>query len=189
MRQKDKKTKIKVTHYSVAVLRTALVLFCITVISAYLIFGVYSKFQSALYGGDYSRVAHFSPSMTSEKIIVADAKPGFDGNISFSVQNFSDDENTEVDLKYKITLSTTGNIPLTFTLLDSEENTLEVWVCDGISGECIYEYTDPSLVFHSGEKKTDKYKLKVQWPSGQNDAKFSAMTDAVYLAVEYEQID
>ena len=86
-------------------------------------------------------------------------------------------------------MKTTGNIPLTFTMLDGEENQLQTWECDGISGEQIYEYTSDSLVFGVGTKETVQYKFKIEWPEAQNNAQFSGMTDAVYLSVEFEQID
>ena len=92
-------------------------------------------------------------------------------------------------MKYKIVLKTTGNIPLTFTLKNSEGTALQTRNCDGKSGEQIYEYTSDSLVFGVGTKETVQYKFKIEWPEAQNNAQFSGMTDAVYLSVEFEQID
>ena len=79
-------------------------------------------------------------------------------------------------------------MPFTFTLLDGETELIK-WNCDGISGEQKYDFTKDSFVFGVGSKESKDYKLKVEWDSDINDAKFSGMTDAVYLEVEFEQID
>ena len=107
------------------------------------------------------------------------------------MQNYSGENPPETAMKCTIVLKTTGNIPLTFTLLDSSENQLldSPWDCNGTSGECEYEYTDSSLVFSAGRQETDRYKLNIKWPAELNSAQFSGMTDAVYLSVEFLQID
>lgn len=117
--------------------------------------------------------------------------PGYNDKIPFTVQNTSDDNVSEVAMKYRIVVKTTGNIPLTFTLLDNDENQLNLdpWDCDGKSGEREYYYTNDTLVFGVGTKETAHYKLKIEWPDDRKDARFSGMTDAVYLSAEFEQID
>lgn len=191
MRYDAKHRKRKTAHYSVWIMRFAALLGCLTLISAYLLSGVYSKFYTSASGGDSARVAHFSPKFTSTEIIkVENRLPGYSAEIPFTVQNTSNENPSEVAMKYKIVLKTTGNIPLKFTLLDNSGNTtFETWDCNGTSGERSYEYTDSSLVFGVGTKETVNYKLKIEWTSDRNNAQFSGMTDAVYLSVEFEQID
>ena len=53
----------------------------------------------------------------------------------------------------------------------------------------MYTYADSALVFSASVRQTDAYTLKLEWPGDKNDARFSGMTDAVYLSVEFEQID
>ena len=193
MQYKSKHEKLK-PHYPVLVFRVAALLVCLVLITTYLLSGAYSKFYTSASGGDSARVARFSPDFTSDVITVENQLPGFpnipDNSylIYFSVQNYTGDKASEVAMKYKIVLKTTGNIPLKFTLLNGERNQLETWDCNGTSGECVYEY-DPSRVFGVGTKETAQYKLKIEWPSDRNNAQFSGMTDAVYLSVEFEQID
>ena len=190
MQDKSKHEKLK-PHYPVLVFRVAALLLCLVLITTYLLSGAYSKFFSGASGGDSARVAHFSPNFTSAMVVdFKNATPGDATEINFTVQNFSGEKMPEVAMKYKILLKTTGNIPLTFTLLDSSENQLldSAWDCNGTSGECKYEY-DPSRVFGVGTKETDRYKLNIKWPADRNNAQFSGMTDAVYLSVEFLQID
>lgn len=192
MQDKSKHEKLK-PHYPVLVFRVAALLLCLVLITTYLLSGAYSKFFSGASGGDSARVAHFSPNFTSAMVVdFKNATPGDATEINFTVQNFSGEKMPEVAMKYKILLKTTGNIPLTFTLLDSSRNQLgSAWDCNGTSGECEYEYTDSSLVFSAGRQETDQYKLQIEWPVDEHrkNAQFSGMTDAVYLSVEFLQID
>lgn len=190
MQYKSKHAKNGRPHYPVLVFRIAALLVCLVLITTYLLSGAYSKFYTSASGEDSARVAHFSPSFNSNKIIVSDQLPGYSAEIPFTVQNTSDENPSEVAMKYKIVLKTTGNIPLKFTLLDNSGNTtFETWDWNGTSGERSYEYTSDSLVFGVGTKETVQYNLKIEWPEAQNNARFSGMTDAVYLAAEFEQID
>lgn len=189
MQYKSKHEKLK-PHYPVLVFRIAALLACLTLITTYLLSGAYSKFFSGASGSDSARVARFSPKFTSTGKIIENQLPGYSAEIPFTVQNTSDDKVSEVAMKYKIVLKTTGNIPLKFILLDKSENTtFETWDCDGKSGEQKYYYTNDTLVFGVGTKASIDYKLKIEWPIGKNNAQFSGMTDAVYLSVEFEQID
>ena len=184
MQYQSKHEKNGKLHYPVLVFRVAALLACLTLITTYLLSGAYSKFFSGASGGDSARVARFSPDFTSAKVLDFEKTPGYNAEIDFSVQNYSDEKLPETAMKYKIILKTTGNIPLTFTLLDGEGTTLP-WDCDGTN----YEYTDNSLVFGAGTKKIAQYKLQIKWPSDTKNAQFSGMTDAVYLEAVFEQID
>ncbi|MGN0551601.1 MAG: hypothetical protein ACI4I4_07150 [Acutalibacteraceae bacterium] len=188
MRYKSKHEKLKL-HYSVLVFRIAALLACLTLITAYLLSGAYSRFFSGALGGDGARVAGFSPDFTSAKVLDFEKTPGYNAEIDFSVQNYSDEKLPETAMKCKIVFKTTGNIPLTFTLLDGAENQLQKWVWDGTSEEKRYEYTDGSLIFGVGTKEIRTYKLKAEWKSDKNDVRFSGLTDAVYLETVFKQID
>ena len=149
-----------------------------------------AKYISQSHGNDSASVACFSPSLISENNIdISDIKkPGDSTEKTFKVQNFSGDSVSEVTMKYKIILKTTGNLPLCFTLLDADGNSLEVWDCDGTSGQQKYEYESP-LVFSPGVAQTHDYTIRAQWQSDRNAARFSGMTDAVYVSVKWEQVD
>lgn len=189
MQSKTNHKRRKTLHYSVLIIRIAALLGCLTLISAYMLSGVYSKFYTVVSGSDQTGVALFEPYFHSVgSIDVSNAIPGYTGQIEFHVQNYSGEEVPETAVRYRIILKTTGNMPLTFTLLDGETE-LQRWECDGKSGEQIYKYIDSSLVFDAGVKTNHAYKIKAEWQSDIKDARFSGMTDAVYLEVEFEQID
>ena len=149
-----------------------------------------AKNISQSHGNDSASVACFSPSLIAENNIDISGikKPGYSTTKTFEVRNYSGDNVSEVTMKYTISLKTTGNLPLCFTLLDAGGNPLKVWDCNGTNGQ--REYTYESLtVFSPGTPQSHTYQLKAEWSNTQNDSKFSGMTDAVYVSVKWEQVD
>lgn len=173
----------KLLHTAVIICVAALCLASIEMASAKYIF------QS--HGNDSASVARFSPALINENNIdISGIKPGYSTEKTFTVQNFSGDSVSEVTMKYTISLKTTGNLPLRFTLLDAGGHSLKVWDCNGTNGQREYKYECP-LVFSPGTPQSHTYQLKAEWPNTQNenDSKFSGMTDAVYVSVKWEQVD
>lgn len=170
-------------------LHTAIII-CVAVLCLTSIELASAKYISQSHANESASVARFSPSLASDSIIDISGikKPGNSTEKTFTVQNFSCDSVSEVAMKYKIILKTTGNLPLHYNILDNENNVLADWNCDGISGNQMYEYECP-FVFSPGVAQTHDYKFKAEWSYAQNEAKFSGMTDAVYISVEWEQID
>ena len=170
-------------------LHTAIII-CATVICLTSIGIASAKYISQGNGSESASVACFSPSLISENNIdISDIKkPGDSTEKTFKVQNFSGDSVSEVTMKYTISLKTTGNLPLCFTLLDADGNSLEVWDCNGTNGQREYKY-ESLTVFSPGTPQSHTYQLKAEWSNTQNDSKFSGMTDAVYVSVKWEQVD
>ncbi|MGN1319963.1 MAG: hypothetical protein ACI4U6_02475 [Acutalibacteraceae bacterium] len=190
MRSKTNRTKKETMFYSVLFMRIAAILGCLTLVTLYLLSGAYSKFYSSASGADNAKVAEFSPDFTFAQVLdVENATPGYTDETEFSVKNFSGEKMPEVAMKYKIILKTTGNIPLKFTVCKSDGSASQDFICDGISGKQEYVYSNDSFVFGTSSQETQTYKLKAEWQADKNDARFSGMTDAVCLEVEFLQID
>ena len=170
-------------------LHTAVII-CVAVLCLTSVGITSAKYISQSHGNDSASVACFSPSLISENNIdISDIKkPGDSTEKTFKVQNFSGGSVSEVTMTYTITLKTTGNLPLTFTLLDANGNSLKVWDCNGTNGQREYKYESPT-VFSPGVAETHDYTIRAQWQSDRNAARFSGMTDAVYLSVIWEQVD
>ena len=170
-------------------LHTAVII-CVAVLCLASIEMALAKYISQSHGNDSASVACFSPSLIAENNIdISDIKkPGDSTEKTFKVQNFSGGSVSEVTMTYTITLKTTGNLPLCFTLLDADGNSLEVWDCNGTNGQQEYKYESPT-VFSPGTPQSHTYQLKAEWSNTQNDSKFSGMTDAVYVSVKWEQVD
>ena len=174
----------KLLHTAVIICVAALCLASIEMASAKYIF------QS--HGNDSASVARFSPALINENNIDISGikKPGDSTTKTFEVRNYSGDSGvSEVTIKYTISLKTTGNLPLTFTLLDANGNSLKVWDCNGTNGQREYKYESLTTVFSPGTPQSHTYQLKAEWPNTQKDSKFSGMTDAVYVSVKWEQVD
>lgn len=191
MRSKTNRTKKETMFYSVLFMRIAAILGCLTLVTLYLLSGAYSKFYSSVSSADNARVAEFSPDFTFAQVLDVEenATPGYTAETEFSVKNFSGEKMPEVAMKYKIILKTTGNIPLKFTVCKIDGSLSQDFICDGISGKQEYVYSNDSFVFGANSKETQTYKLKAVWQAEKNDARFSGMTDAVCLEVEFLQID
>ena len=134
-------------------------------------------------------VALFSPSWVSENIDISGVKkPGDRVEKAFEIRNYAGDNLSEVSVRYKIVLKTTGNLPLHFALLDESARQLPSWDCTGNSGECTFEYESLS-VFAPATKQSHGYTLLVEWNSEQNGAQFAGAVDAVCIEVEWTQGD
>ena len=164
----------KLLHTAVIICVAALCLASIEMASAKYIF------QS--HGNDSASVARFSPALNTENNIDISGikKPGDSTTQTFEVQNYSGGSVSEVTIKYTISLKTTGNLPLHFTLLDAGGHSLKVWDCNGTNGQREYKY-ESLTVFSPGTPQSHTYQLKAEWSNTQNDSKFSGMTDAVYV--------
>lgn len=134
-------------------------------------------------------VALFSPSWVYENIDISGVKkPGDRVEKDFEIRNYAGDNLSEVCVRYKIVLKTTGNLPLHFALLDESALQLQSWDCAGNSGECTFEYESLS-VFAPATKQSHGYTLLVEWNSAQNGAQFAGAVDAVCIEVEWTQED
>ena len=171
-------------------LHTAVII-CVAVLCLTSVGITSAKYIFQSHGNDSASVACFSPSLISENNIdISDIKkPGDSTEKTFKVQNFSGDSVSEVTMKYTISLKTTGNLPLCFTLLDADGNSLEVWDCNGTNGQREYKYESLTTVFSPGTPQSHTYQLKAEWSNTQNDSKFWGMADAVCVSVKWEQVD
>lgn len=151
---------------------------------------VTAKYASESSASDAAMVARFSPSLISETNIDISGikKPSDSVERNFKVQNFTGDDVSEVKMEYTIILKSSGNLPLKFTLYSGGGSELAVWDLDGVSGKQEYIYQCP-LAFGPSVSQTHEYTLKAEWPALRNNERFSGLTEAIYVAVEWEQID
>ena len=171
-------------------LHTAVII-CFAVLCLASIEMAWAKYIFQSHGNDSASVARFSPALINENNIDISGikKPGDSTTQTFEVQNYSGGSVSEVTIKYTISLKTTGNLPLHFTLFDAGGHSLKVWDCNGTSGQQVYTYESSATVFRPGVKETHDYKIRAEWQSDRNAARFSGMTDAVYVSVKWEQVD
>ena len=149
-----------------------------------------AKYVSSGLASDTTTVACFTPSLYSDNNIklTGISKPGDSALTDIHIRNYTNDSVSDVSIKYNIIIRTTGNVPLTFSVCDEQDNNLIDFYCDGDSGERMYTYNSPSH-FAPGVSQEHVYKVKAIWNADKNDAKFACRVDAIYVSVQWIQID
>ncbi len=137
----------------------------------------FSAYVTRISGADSARVAKFLVTVDSvqqETIKFLDLIPGDVRQWEFDV-----DFDSEVAAQCKIMLSSTQNLPLTYTLThgDSTQNVE------------LGEWMDVYEVVAGGHNETQEFVLTVTWPANENATELMGMADAVTLYIKTEQID
>lgn len=117
-----------------------------------------------------------------------DLEPGETKAIAFEVTNQKGDTISDVAQEYTITLTTTGNLPLNYTLSGNAEP-------QG-SGAVVYTQAKSSgstRVWSGGnlphtQAATHHYTLSVEWPSDKAMEQYADEIDWVTLCVEAKQV-
>ncbi len=114
MRYTLKHTKPNKSHFSVWVMRTAAALGCLTLMSAYLLSGVYAKFSATAFGEDSARVAKWDVSIefTGEKSDFALVNKDGQKTAEYT---FAVTSKSEVALSYDVIITLPEALPDTVT--------------------------------------------------------------------------
>ncbi len=91
MRYRSEKTKQSKTHFSSLIMRIAATLGCLTIISAYLLSGMYARYTTSSSGNDSARVAKWDVAVKNfavSSIRLSENAP--DGTYTFTVDNQSE---------------------------------------------------------------------------------------------------
>lgn len=123
--------------------------------------------------------------------------PGSTRTMQFTVQNYDEKRDCEVQLDYEIQVETTGNLPLSFQLLGKK-------TADDSSADSVLAGPLNSSLKASGGKlpiaaggdgetgagrKQHTYELSVTWPAGETDEDYSREIDMVTVTVTTTQAD
>ncbi|MBQ6477475.1 MAG: hypothetical protein IJI43_03480 [Bacilli bacterium] len=117
---------------------------------------------------------------------------------SFSVSNFNSDEQSEVDLQYKLKVRTTTNLPITLRMYRNEEyddtgatNILGSPTLRQDEDGAWYKVYDETNYFtmNYANQVTDVYQLVVDFPlSYANDTTYADVTENISIIIESKQI-
>lgn len=156
----------------------AVVLLCLTLLSAYPATGVLARYSTTGQSSDHARVARFSVNGSGElltKTIEADLVPGGSQDVPLIIENNSE---VAVECTVQVTNVTT-NLPLTFSMKK-----------DSVSDA----YQDISAF--KGQQlpgsHTDNYTLRIEWPKsddGAADLERIGMVDYITVTITVAQID
>ena len=114
--------------------------------------------------------------------------PGESREYLFSVTNKSDENVSDVNIEYQLSIKTYHFIPLTIDLyqIKDEKETL-VGSCDEKSernseNELVCAMPISTLI--NSEEQIDDYKLKISFPSKYNDISYSNLVDYINIEIE-----
>lgn len=170
-------------------LRTSAVLLCLCLISMWMISGTLARYINSDVGADRAHTASVVFDVNDEsgnrldlsnELKLNDLLPGKCMEMTFDVVNKKDEKISETAMEYSIAIETTGNLPLTYSLVS---------VPDGIANRATTKY---GLAWSGGllPASTDtshKYMLTVEWPPDAVDAKYANEIDSVYLFIDAKQ--
>jgi hypothetical protein len=157
-------------------IRLAVVLTCLTMISLWRLAGLSARFATGANGGDLARVAKFEVDGNIKEggtgnIVVAPGSSSGDTSFTVRVTN-----NSEVAVRYKFTLENEGNLPLILTTTDKK----------------VVRTTDPGQVWKTIDvvfPGTTDYKFSATWDESQNDYRYSVGVQNIKITVTAEQED
>ena len=153
----------------------ACVLFCLLLISIYMVCGLYAKFTTSAEGADDSLVAKFE--ITEDDLLIGEDLV-FDFAPGTYINEIKVTNSSEVAINYTINVTNeTLNIPLQFALGEASSIEGAATTADTVTA-----------TYSMGANSTEIYALKVVWD--QADAlDHIGMVDLVTIEVNAEQID
>ena len=156
-----------------------------------LVLGVsFARYYTQISGSGSASVAAVAMDSTIDLTDqLQDLEPGGTKAISFQVTNSKNGTTSEVAQEYTITLTTTGNLPLTYTL----SGHVEPQAAGAVVSEAPKAADASPLVWSGGQlphtiKASHIYTLIVTWPEEQATAQYSDEIDWMTLSVEAKQV-
>lgn len=149
-----------------------------------------SKYMTQVTGSSSAAVAGVSLEINNSTtpIDISNLSPGTSTSYTFSVVNFKDNQVSDVTLDYTVRVSTTGNLPITYTLAPADdEASTENLVTTTNTNEGTGSQTWTGGVLAGGEKVTHSYKLTATWAVGEYDISYMNEIDAVEIVVDATQ--
>lgn len=171
------------------ILYTAAVLFCMVLVSSWLLTGLYARYTTTVTGSDNARVALFghSESINLSNDISEKIYPGNSVTYNLTVSNQSEKGISEVSQSYNIEVVTAGNLPITYTLKKDAQ----------VIGTAFQETADKKsnvfatedMNFQAGKEESVKYTLTAEWPSDKNDSSLAGIPDFITVNINVTQTD
>lgn len=167
--------------------RVAVYLLCLSAAFALVVGVSYSRFTGTVRGSGSAAVAAVAMEGTSNVDLttaLAGLAPGTSRTISFTVANAKNGVVSEVAQSYVVEVETTGNLPLTFSLVGTTPAANEGRLADLNDGAAaVWE----NGLLPAGKQVNHLYTLTVAWPKDKSDAAYAREVDAVSLHIRAVQ--
>lgn len=174
MKTKGKKSRL-LRYLALAVLATSLAAT-----------GTLAKYSSLFSAETTVQTAAFAGGGTVDFGVALEGMvPGGTKTVQFTVQNYDEKQDCDVQLNYEIQVETTGNLPLSFQLLGKKE------AGDSSADSTLAGPLDSGLkaaggklpIASGGGRKQHTYELSMTWPEGETDEDYSKEIDMVTVTV------
>ena len=154
-----------------------------------------AKYSTMAEFGVTGTVAAFVSGTTVDlNMALDDMAPGSAKNIQFTVVNYEGDQTSDVSLDYEILVSSTGNLPLAFSLLgekesaDSDAGSRLVGVLTQTEdGQWKADGGKLPIASQTGGRKKHTYRLTASWPASAEAADYSQEIDMLTVTVVTRQ--
>ncbi len=184
MRYRPKHTKRNKPHFSVWIMRIAATIGCLTIISAYLLSGVYAKFSTSASGSDSARVAKFDVQIENEPDNQVFNKLGTTADAEQYDYKFTVKNNSEVAINYSLKVTFDNALPANVTLWIDDKKAVS---CDGTKTEFIL-LEDGTLNYNGNKEHT--LSIEVEYINGDKLIDFKSFSsDTATISVIAEQKD
>lgn len=182
----DKKKFLYFNRITVAVIGIFILLSCTRF--------AFSKFYTNGKGEAISEIAFYTinPGTQTQTLKMFDIKPdGKDYVYDINVSNFQDNNVSEVDMEYHLSLRTTTNIPIEYKIYlngstMNEFNQKEV--IQDEDGMYFFRFQAPVGNFQKNVEKTDHYQLVVNFPSIYNEETYQDLIESVEVTIDAKQL-
>lgn len=154
----------------------------------------FSAFQTDGSGKAIADIAFYvlDTKTQSEDIKMFEISPdGKDYIYNISVSNFKGNKTSEVDLEYEFTLVTTTNLPVEYAiyLSDGTDNIItskEIYQDE--DGMYFYKFHTPKQNFTHDVKRTDNYKLVVNFPEKYKSSEYQNLLESATIYIDSKQL-
>lgn len=131
-------------------------------------------------------------SRQTESLKISDIKPNDSDNVyTIDVSNYLNNKITDVDMEYSLSIRTTTNIPVTYSLYlnDDTTNIMSNRTLEKDSnGTYFYKYDSISKTFSHGVSRRDSYKLVINFSSKYKNYDYQGLIDSIEISVNAKQV-
>lgn len=168
--------------------RVAFYLLLLTVACTLVLGVTYSRFSSQINGAATAETASVAlDSRIDLSETLKGMAPGEFREVALAVTNQKDSQISEVAQNYTVTIKTTGNLPLTYTLTPMTEEPGQQYATQQTQPEKGRTIWSGGVLPYSETATEHTYTLRVEWPVGQKNEALADEIDLVTLVVDAQQ--
>jgi len=173
--------------------KVTILVLCI-MLSFVLIGKIYARFHTEIEGEIVNKVAFYvvDPVPQTQQIKIGELEPnGQNFNYDITVSNYKDDKTSEVDMNYTLQLITTTNVPVTYSLYANSGSTNVIGnkeIFQNTDGMYFFRYAPQVGSFVHGVRRTDTYRLVINFPESYKLAMYQDLIDTIEVTVDARQV-